>query len=128
MNEEDYIKLNDLLTKYRVVLLKEFLENNIDSRDKISKQIRSVDNLRANMFLDLNTRIQKTKEFKEAPICTVKGHGGSIEMAQMAKTLIDVAEQIKEQFPETRMSIPILNKHGGMKTTYKKVESWEELK
>ena len=37
-----------------------------------------------------------TKEFKEAPICTVKGHGGSIEMAQMAKTLIDVAKQIKK--------------------------------
>ena len=28
MNEEDYIKLNDLLTKYRVVLFKEFLKEN----------------------------------------------------------------------------------------------------
>ena len=49
-------------------------------------------------------------------------------MAQMAKTLIDVAEQIKKQFPETKRIIPILNEHGGMKTAYKKVESWEELK
>ena len=46
-------------------------------------------------------------------------------MAQMAKTLIDVAEQIKEQFPETRRIIPILNEHGGMKTAYKKVEEWK---
>lgn len=69
-----------------------------------------------------------TKEFKEAPISIVHGNGGSIEMAQMAKTLVDVAEQIKEQFPETKWIIPILNKHGGMRTSYKKVESWEELK
>lgn len=69
-----------------------------------------------------------TKEFKEAPISIVQGHGGPIEMAQMAKTLIDVAEQIKKQFPETKSIIPILNEHGGMKTAYKKVESWEELK
>ena len=49
-----------------------------------------------------------TKEFKEAPISIVHGNGGNIEMAQMAKTLIDVAEQLKEQFPETRRIIPIL--------------------
>ena len=65
-----------------------------------------------------------TKEFKEAPISIVKGHGGLIEMAQMAKTLVDVAEQLKREFPEIREIIPILNERGGMKTAYKKVESW----
>jgi hypothetical protein len=34
----------------------------------------------------------------------------------------------KEQFPEIKYIIPILNERGGMKTAYKKVESWEELK
>lgn len=69
-----------------------------------------------------------TKEFKELPISIVQGNGGPIEMAQMAKTLIDVAEQLKREFPEIRKIMSILNKHGGMKTSYKKVESWEDLK
>ena len=73
----------------------------------------------------LTCEVVITKEFKEPPISIVQGHGGPIEMAQMAKTLIDVAEQIKEQFPETRRIIPILNEHGGMKTAYKKVEEWK---
>ena len=69
-----------------------------------------------------------TKEFKEAPISIVQGHGGPIEMAQMVKTLIDVAESLKREFPEIKNIIPMLNQKGGMKTAYKKVESWENLK
>ena len=69
-----------------------------------------------------------TKEFKEAPISIVQGNGGPIEMAQMAKTLIDVAESLKREFPEIKNIIPMLNENGGMKTAYKKVESWEDLK
>ena len=49
-------------------------------------------------------------------------------MAQMAKTLIDVAESLKREFPEIKNIIPMLNENGGMKTAYKKVESWENLK
>lgn len=52
MNEEEYIELNHLLTKYRVFLFKEYQEKNPD-RTSITKQIRSVDVLRANMFLKL---------------------------------------------------------------------------
>lgn len=66
-----------------------------------------------------------TKEFKEAPISIVQGHGGPIEMAQMANTLIDVAEQLKREFPEIKEIMPILNEHGGMKTAYKQVEKWK---
>lgn len=54
MDEDEYIELNHLLTKYRVVLLKEFLKDDIESRDSITRQIRSVDNLRANMIINLN--------------------------------------------------------------------------
>ena len=35
-----------------------------------------------------------TKEFKHAPISIVQGHGGPIEMAQMVKTLTDVANSL----------------------------------
>lgn len=69
-----------------------------------------------------------TKEFKEAPISIVQGNGGPIEMAQMVKTLIDVAESLKKEFPEINEIMPLLNKHGGMKTAYKKVEKWEDFK
>ncbi len=48
-------------------------------------------------------------------------------MAQMAKVLMDVAEQLKKEFPEINEIIPMLDKNGGMKTAYKKVESWKEL-
>lgn len=75
----------------------------------------------------LTCEIVITKEFKEAPISIVQGHGGPIEMAQMAKVLIDVAESLKKEFPEINEIIPMLNKHGGMKTAYKKVESWEKF-
>ena len=75
----------------------------------------------------LTCEVVVTKEFKEAPISIVQGHGGTIEMAQMAKTLIDVAEQLKREFPEIRKIIPMLNEYGGMKTAYKQVEKWEDL-
>lgn len=65
-----------------------------------------------------------TKEFKEAPISVVQGNGGSIEMAQMVKTLIDVAESLKREFPEINEIIPMLNQNSGMRTAYKQVESW----
>ena len=76
----------------------------------------------------LTCEVVITKEFKEAPISIVQGHGGPIEMAQMAKTLVDVAEQLKREFPEIQKIIPMLDEREGMKTSYKKVESWEELK
>ena len=76
----------------------------------------------------LTCEVVITKEFKEAPISIVQGHGGPIEMAQMAKTLVDVAEQLKREFPEIQKIIPMLEEREGMKTSYKKGESWEELK
>ena len=45
-------------------------------------------------------------------------------MAQMVKTLIDVAESLKMEFPEINEIIPMLNKNSGMRTAYKQVESW----
>lgn len=65
-----------------------------------------------------------TKEFKHAPISIVQGNGGPIEMAQMVKTLMDVAESLKKEFPEINEIIPMLNKNSGMRTAYKQVESW----
>ena len=65
-----------------------------------------------------------TKEFKEAPISIVQGNGGPIEMAQMVKTLTDVAESLKKEFPEINEIIPMLNQNNGMRTAYKQVESW----
>ena len=65
-----------------------------------------------------------TKEFKEAPISVVQGNGGSIEMAQMVKTLTDVAESLKREFPEIKEIIPMLNQNSGRRTAYKQVESW----
>ena len=47
----------------------------------------------------LTCEVVITKEFKEAPISIVQGNGGPIEMAQMVKTLTDVAESLKKEFP-----------------------------
>ncbi len=68
-----------------------------------------------------------TKEFKEPPISVVQGNGGLIELAQMAKSLIDVAESLKREFPEIKEIIPMLNQSGGMRTAYKQVDSWERF-
>lgn len=69
-----------------------------------------------------------TKEFKEAPISVVEGNGGPIEMAQMVKTLNDVADSLKMEFPEINEIIPMLNQNNGMRTAYKQIESWERFK
>ena len=85
----------------------------------------------------LTCEVVITKEFKEAPISIVQGHGGPIsivqghggpiEMAQMVKTLTDVAESLKKEFPEINEIIPLLNQNNEMRTAYKKVESWEKF-
>lgn len=72
----------------------------------------------------LTCEVVITKEFREAPISIVQGHGGPIEMAQMVKTLTDVAKSLKREFPEINEIIQMLNKNGGMRTAYKQVESW----
>lgn len=72
----------------------------------------------------LTCEVVITKEFREAPISIVQGHGGPIEMAQMVKTLTDVAKSLKREFPEINEIIPMLNKNGGMRTAYKQVENW----
>lgn len=75
----------------------------------------------------LTCEVVITKEFKEAPISIVQGHGGPIEMAQMVKTLTDVAESLKREFPEINEIMPMLNQNNGMRTAYKQVESWERF-
>ena len=75
----------------------------------------------------LTCEVVITKEFKEAPISIVQGHGGPIEMAQMVKTLTDVAESLKKEFPEINEIIPMLNQNNEMRTAYKNVESWEKF-
>ncbi len=72
----------------------------------------------------LTCEVVITKEFRETPISIVQGNGGPIEMAQMVKTLMDVAESLKKEFPEINEIIPMLNKNSGMRTAYKQVESW----
>lgn len=61
MDEKEYIELNHLLTKYRVVLFKEFLNDNIidSTRNSITKQIRSVDCLRNNMILKVEVDVNE---------------------------------------------------------------------
>lgn len=76
----------------------------------------------------LTCEVVITKEFREAPISIVQGNGGPIEMAQMVKTLMDVAESLKKEFPEINEIIPMLNKNSGMRTAYKQVESWGDFK
>lgn len=50
MNEQEYIELQDLLTKLRVFLLKEISSPDLrtNRRDMDIKMIRSIDNLRKN--------------------------------------------------------------------------------
>ncbi len=72
----------------------------------------------------LTCEVVITRKFKEAPISIVQGNGGPIEMAQMVKTLTDVAESLTREFPEIKEIIPLLNKDNGMRTAYKQVESW----
>ena len=72
----------------------------------------------------LTCEVVVTKGLKVGPISVVQGNGGPIEMAQMVKTLIDVAESLKKEFPEINEIIPMLNKNSGMRTAYKQVETW----
>lgn len=55
MEENEYIELQNLLTKLRVEALKELSDRNIVTkcRDRDVKMIRYVDWLRANMFLKI---------------------------------------------------------------------------
>ena len=99
--------------------------NNMDFRE--IQETQRINRIKAENDC-LTCEVVITKELKKEPLSIVQGHGGPIEMAQMAKTLIDVAEQLKKEFPEIQKIIPILDEHGGMKTAYKKVESWEDLK
>jgi len=57
MDEEQYVLLNDLLTKYRVTCFKEYSKDCKDTkyRQKMISQIRSIDHLRKNMILFLNS-------------------------------------------------------------------------
>ena len=61
MEEEDYIKFNDLLTKYRVKCLKEYSRNPKDTkyRQKMISQIKSIDNLRKNMILICDEEVEE---------------------------------------------------------------------
>ena len=68
-----------------------------------------------------------TKEFKHPPMSIVQGNGGPIEMAQMVKTLTDVAESLVREFPEIKDIMPMLNQTNGMRTAYKQVEKWERF-
>lgn len=74
----------------------------------------------------LTCEVVITKEFKESPISIIQGSGGPIEMAQMVKTLRDIADTIVKEFPETKQILPML-KSGGVKTSYKQVETWGEF-
>ena len=103
------------------------------------QEMQRINRIKANNDC-LTCEVVITKEFKEVPISIVQGHGGPIEMAQMVKTLTDVAEslkkgdfafpcfklakELKKEFPEINEIILMLNKNSGMKTAYKQVETW----
>lgn len=87
------------------------------------QEMQRINRIKANNDC-LTCEVVITKEFKEVPISIVQGHGGPIEMAQMVKTLTDVAESLKKEFPEINEIILMLNKNSGMKTAYKQVETW----
>lgn len=98
--------------------------NNVDY-NKI-KEMQRINRIKENNKC-LTCEVIITKEFKQPPISVVQGNGGPIEMAQMVKTLIDVAESLKKEFPEIKEIIPMLNQNNGLKTAYKEVESWERF-
>lgn len=56
MGEEEYVELQNLLTKLRVVALKELGFNGIDTRyrNQLIKIVRKVDWLRNNILLKIN--------------------------------------------------------------------------
>lgn len=53
MNEEEYVEFNNLLTKYRVIVLKEIAkmqDASANNSRNLVKQLRSTDYLRNNMI------------------------------------------------------------------------------
>lgn len=100
-------------------------EGGINIMDDYSKiqEMQRINRIKENNDC-LTCEVVIAKEFKEAPISIVQGNGGPIEMAQMVKTLIDVAESLKKEFPEINEIIPMLHQNNGMRTAYKQVESW----
>lgn len=53
MDEKDYIELQNLLVRLRVMLLKEYSKKDLKGRDKIVKNIRAVDTLRKNVEFEI---------------------------------------------------------------------------
>ena len=76
MNEKDYIVLNDLLTRYRVEVLRRLGRmkdtTSVGSRSLV-RQLRSIDYLRNNMFLideiiGGNEDAEQTEEIQEEKV------------------------------------------------------------
>ena len=67
MNEEDYILLQTLLAKLRIVAMKEYgdVRVNTKAREKDLKIIRKVDWLRNNIIVNLSKVEVKENEVKE---------------------------------------------------------------
>lgn len=86
------------------------------------REIQKINRIKENNDC-LTCEVVVTKELKVGPISVVQGNGGSIEMAQLVKTLTDVAETLKREFPEVNEIIPMLNRNSEMKTSYKHVEN-----
>lgn len=62
MEEKDYIELQMLLAKLRVICLKEIGNKDLDpkEREKQFKLVRSIDNIRTKMPLNLDTENNQT--------------------------------------------------------------------
>lgn len=67
MNPEDYVLLQTLLAKARVISLKIYGDKNTKSeyREKNLKIVRNIDYLRKNIEVNLNNCEDKTKMFDE---------------------------------------------------------------
>ena len=61
MEEEDFIKLNDLLTKYKVNCLKNYANTNLSPkiRERYIKQVRYIDYIRKDMPLEVYEEVGK---------------------------------------------------------------------
>lgn len=61
MNEQDYVELNTLLAKLRIICFKEIGNPNTDvkEREKNYKLVRNIDNIRKQMPLKIEENIVK---------------------------------------------------------------------
>ena len=59
------------------------------------------------------------RKFKHSPVSVVQGNGEMIEVAEMIKCLEDIANNLKQNFPETEEILPLIRKQAKYNESYK---------